>query len=946
MTPDEVIAKIEAWRAEDAIEEFTPDRPLPPHYADALALAEQELQAASADIAQWVFSEALAFEELLRAAEIPVNESLSIAVGTIDADLRAVQPNVYKALDRQTDALFRDFVYLEEEVKGYGHAIPESIDQKALDIADTTGESIADRLAGIYPTYSAVPEAGPAAEGGPGTAQVGDALANGSVRTPDVLPGVSLSGGPAGGPIRGDGPVALSPAPPPAAIAPGTPLERGPCPPGEFYIPWGHPDYPPSEWNTCFLPGVPSSPAPPAPSSPAPAPIPVPATLPPICPAPVSPPAPPLPTSGAWNVVVNQWTRDDVCPWADGQIEGVHPPRPDSRPLDERLTEWTLENSMSILSPAAGATWDLMKSTGWFSASDAGKKVSEEAGILQVGLDSVYRVIDRLSGEGLPNPGAAVNYGGKLALAGTAERITDFPLGYLMTSELYLYQYANPQFIPAQGELNFAYIHDEITSAQWHCLTRAQGNLPDGQRWVVSSQRVRPGVLDTVSLYRRGAIDHAAYHARLRKLGVMSDSEREDYLRLTQWIPSPTDLPRYMIRDVEVPEVVKEQGLDTGFEARFFGPGGRAAPGKIAEWARAQGVSEEVFLYDWRAHWVPPSNTIVFDGLHRLRPDRREVKEWEERAKFAAPEFGGIDPGPRPLTVTYADAKELLTVNDMFPAWIDRALAMSYLPMNRTDALSAFHANTMSAEELHERLQDVGYDRATASRIVEIQTNLRARRLANVSGTWSVRKIVKSYKAGEITRGRADQLARPLILDDAQRAFVLDSADTEVQAEITSVNIARIRRAYFTGAEEEDWVRTQLQAAGVEMVRRDTLVAKWDLERRGRYREPTARQIVSWAKDLLIQPEDAFLRLTRLGYLDEDARRIVYQGILAASDKIEGRVEKAQRRAEKIVKDARQAKKELTKDMKDRQKELEKQIEKMKKEQARIQKELDKRAPG
>ena len=92
------------------------------------------------------------------------------------------------------------------------------------------------------------------------------------------------------------------------------------------------------------------------------------------------------------------------------------------------------------------------------------------------------------------------------------------------------------------------------------------------------------------------------------------------YEQANKFLPPPSDLIRFSVRDVYYPEVIKKYGMDKEF------------PEKFVEEAKKLGMDEEVARKYWIAHWELPSISAVFEMLHRLPKDmpRERFKKYEE----------------------------------------------------------------------------------------------------------------------------------------------------------------------------------------------------------------------------------------------------------------------------------------------------------------------------
>jgi hypothetical protein len=559
------------------------------------------------------------------------------------------------------------------------------------------------------------------------------------------------------------------------------------------------------------------------------------------------------------------------------------------------------------------------------------------------GWSMLANTVEALPPKNVPLLHEAWSLGQRIAAAAHAEESTKFPLSYLTQSYTYLYQAANPQFIPSQAELDGLVVRGLMPNAQWKCLTRAHGIIPELQELVVDAARWTYSPFEVVQLSRRGMLDRTRFEHLMTRAGVDIAEKETELYKLTEALPGPSDLIRLMVRDAADDAVASEYGYDTDFVEKLDGRPGTKNFRQMRKWMEAHGITEETMRFYWRAHWEIPSPTALYEMLHRLRPDRPEVEKWHERH----PAWKRGDPmpagDPRPTVTTAADIAEALRINDMAPGFVERMMAISYHPVNRTDAIDAYHAGAWNEQQLYHAMRDNGYNEADAWRLVDIQQVKAGRRRANVGAGRTIRQILADYKDGIANGIATDGELRPLIPDPAHRAAAIRAADTQVHARVMRTMLKRVRRAYFVGEWDAVKVRGVLQARGIDPARIGQLLFEWDDERTGRYKEPTVRLLIQWAQLGLITADDAEQRALNLGYSPVDARRIVMQGIDARQQKIVAAVEKAKANVQRALKTAKQLAKEDRTELEKMRKENEKQIERLQKQQEKLQKELEKR---
>lgn len=924
----------------------TTDEPLPPHYADLLRQMD-------AGIVGSLDAAVSGLNSTLSEAEREVSDSyqslvlyVNSAIGQIDVDLSDAIVPVSRAIDRQIDQIYKPLVIAQEELIAQGISIPR--DPLALYVIneDDTGELLMRQLQGVpFPTEVLTDDYTLQQPPADGYDPVAPTL---PPPTPDVLrpePGAC------------DCPVATVPPccpVPPINVTvqcpPGNPAPVGSVGSGGGgdFGPDGEPESP-----GLVNPTVPLT-SPPPPEFP-------PLTLPAGGggggaggggaggPAPEPEPAPrPVEPINTYEYTGVRFDRPEVCEDISRAVLFLKESPLARNSGADPATKPDLISSLYRTTLSYGRSLFEYTLSGFDSkaAEDQFEQSMARTGDILGGLSQARSFLSYLPPELVSDRAATWT----LAFAvGTAEKIqadSGIPMGLIARPLAYLLNTLHATEIPSSEQLDAMRLTGRIDKARWTCLQKAHGNDTNLREVYFSTLHPVPTPDDIERLRLREQVSEAEARQLYQRQGITEPDRIKWQQELAKFVPGPADLVRFMVRDAFDPQVVTDFQLDKDFGQKFYGPGGADNPGPAAKWALAQGMTEDQFRFWWYSHWDIPSNTALYECLHRLRPDRPERIAWVELATNKGPDEARKALGPEPIKVTEADVQRAMEVNDMAPQWVRALMAVSYRPMSRTEAINAYMSNVWNDEQLYHNFRDNGSDEPTAREQVRLQGIARARRLANVTGVWSIRKVMNAYRAGTITRRNADLILEPLIVDAVQRNALFQSADLEISSQRRARELARWRRAFFVGEIDEPTARQKLRAFGLDMVREDEILATWDADRLGRYREPSARQILQWQQVGIIIPEDALDRLLRLGYSMTDAQRMVTQGLIARQEKVQGQIDKAQAKQERQIKTMKQARKEQTAELEKRKKELEKQQAALEKERDRVEKELGTRKPS
>jgi hypothetical protein len=944
MTPDPLSIVGRPNDGLDAPVRQSAEQPMAPQHAALLAEVEALLVPAQAEHAAILSALLIETDTLIGTGEIQHRLANNALIGAVDSEISSAKPSHYKAMDTLFGDVAGQLALTGAQLNLAGVRTPIFPEQFRQELDDPTGELIMTRLmtgALVDPALGIVgdvPVAPPPSPPPP------------AIALPSPPPGTFV-------PYTGDLPLPLiAPPAPPAAPPPppnGTPslpprspglsyADLAPCEPGN----WSGTDH---LGFPCRVPELPA----PAVVSPPPAVVspPPPLSMPGACPtcppvAPTCPTAPalspPAPDAPLWSTYGwgANWADRNVCEILEqASHERRSQPSPDTGALPSVHKNWdtpadALRSIVDLgrVSVRAFDGWGtdvvstsvIPETVGWITESALGWAV---AGPVMAALDP----------RGVPEPEPTTRLALKIGMAHFAERKTGIPLSYLVTTEQYLMQWLAPQYIPDQSALDLARLNDRISFDQWGCLSAANGNIVETARWTMESKRTKPGAHDVVSLWMRGHYsDDSQYLKRMQESGVLYSNERAELERLHVWTPQASDILPWMVRDVFDPEAVRRAGLDTDFERKYTDEAER--------YGRAIGLTRDTARLVWRAHWVLPSNTQVYEFLQRLRPDRPEVIAWDNLRDTLTEEEAIAAIGPRPPVFTREDARTVLQQNDYAPAFIEAALAISYNPMTRTDALGAFHANVMTSAELFQRLQDTGLDAPTARRTVELQESLRARRTANVSGVWTIRQVASAYRSGALKNLEADIILTDLMPDAGQRVRFFSGIERQIEADTRATRLKRIRRGYMVGQISDGDTEEMLREMGLSDFLLRNMLTQWDHLRRGKYKDLTARQISTGVTQRIISAEEAHARLVNVGYSPTDANFIVTSALSSAGEKADRQVRQAKADMRAAINDQRAAKRALESELDERYNELEKQMRALEKERARIVAELTRRS--
>ena len=461
---------------------------------------------------------------------------------------------------------------------------------------------------------------------------------------------------------------------------------------------------------------------------------------------------------------------------------------------------------------------------------------------------------------------------GAQTTAGIGQKYLGAGFDASVTTLGYSANYVSPYILPSLDAIDNAYLGGSIGKGVWECWIRAQGSLPSPADSVLQAKRTKPNVADAISLFRRGVTDETGWKRQMRQAGVLSEQEAGQFYALSIFVPPPTDLIRFMVRDVFDADAVNRFSYDEGFQNKWTG--------QALAWGRAQGIDETQMRYYWRAHWRLPSPTQAYEMMQRLRPGRV----------------------PTPLETTRDDVKKLLEIDDVAPFWQDRMVEISYRLPRLVDIRHGLYNGAISEKECLELLLDYGYSPDIAPKVLEVMKQDAIKTFLNS-------KYTNQYTNDEITLDEYGTILQTLGISQEMFNRVIAAADALARQKRRRRCVMALRKRYFIGDVEDQPAIAALMSSGYDGNQATRMVDNWRCELSYKGRAPTALQICRWAQTGLIPLAAAVAKMRQLGYSDADTERILGECQLRSREKARA-AEEARRRAEEARAKAEERKRE------------------------------------
>jgi hypothetical protein len=581
-------------------------------------------------------------------------------------------------------------------------------------------------------------------------------------------------------------------------------------------------------------------------------------------------PAPtPAPVAPVVVVVPAVEPKKDIPPAVAPAVDPIPKPAPLKLPggvLKPNATQWEFGAACAIgANPGAFDSrllWDLFgwsnvggneyKPPGWLDPTNWPIGSKSIASFLMNMFGMSIQTLNKVSLASMPISNNIQDFM-VLAMGGVVEKWVGAPILPFLQGTIYNINYNNPQLLPGIPDLQNLFRKGAITEEVFRCLVRANGNYDSWQMKIAESSTLVPSLYDIIRLYRGKKIggNEFEYYANLNGLKISTPQGKTDiatFLEATRAIPGVADLVRMMVRDAGDNTIAAKYETDTGFDDKFAK--------NIESWSEQQGVDPEIMKYYWRAHWEIPSNTQLFDMLHKLRPNRR---------------VGAV---PANVVTTSAEVKQAIQVNDLTPFWVDRVMATSYSSLTRIDAQRSFLIEAINEDQLFDAYMDLGYDASNAQVLVNFTKELKRKRDSNLPGADKPSNIISQLKKYSISETNAyDRLIATGMKPEKAKAAVANSVrDRKEEARARCLKEAQ--RRFFRAEYDLLKYKSVVMQLGIPQENIEALVNETACLYDSRGKEINAGALCKAFKQNIIAFDQFQNRLRLIGY-DRDESFII-----------------------------------------------------------------------
>ena len=252
-----------------------------------------------------------------------------------------------------------------------------------------------------------------------------------------------------------------------------------------------------------------------------------------------------------------------------------------------------------------------------------------------------------------------------------------------------------------------AYLRNMINETELTSKLAALGLNPNEQVLKLRLARRVFTINEAFYLWRLGKITRDELEKILFANGVTRD-EFDKYELLTAFMPSPSDIIRFAVREVFTPEIVNKYKMLEDLPPQYL------------DMAKKLGIPEEVAKWFWAAHWELPSLSMGIEMFRRKIISREELET-------------------------------LMRTLDIMPYWRDKLIQLSYELPTRVDLRRMYEIGVITREELKEYYEKLGYSPEDAEKL----TRWTELEYAQYDRDLTVKQVVELYSMGEFTRDEA-----------------------------------------------------------------------------------------------------------------------------------------------------------------------------------------------
>lgn len=362
-----------------------------------------------------------------------------------------------------------------------------------------------------------------------------------------------------------------------------------------------------------------------------------------------------------------------------------------------------------------------------------------------------------------------------------------------------------------------------ITDVQYNKLMRLYGIEKKDAQLIISGSAPLLTPQQLVDLHRRQLISTDEYKSWAKESNFDKAFLDRIYDSM-QWFPTPQDLIRFAVREVYTPEIRSQYGLDEDF------------PSEFEDEARKVGITQEQAQNVWAAHWILPSVQQGFEMLHRH-------------------------------VIDFDQMQTLLRTHDIMPFWREALTKISYNPITRVDVRRMYRIGEITDHsELVERYEALGYNPDDAEKYARFTEKYENRDYAGITRA----NVTRAFILNIINETDFRIMLADMGFGEEAIDFFLSSALWEKTEDRIKLLKDEIIEAYRMGQVDADQIRIRLYKEDLPVEFVDSLIDDLLLKTSLKRKLPSKEDILRWLELRIIDEKQFYIRMSLLGYNEQD----------------------------------------------------------------------------
>lgn len=365
--------------------------------------------------------------------------------------------------------------------------------------------------------------------------------------------------------------------------------------------------------------------------------------------------------------------------------------------------------------------------------------------------------------------------------------------------------------------------------------------------------------------YFRGFTSEPQTVKYVQRMYGCNETDAQKIVNSSQFVPPPTDVLRFVVKDVYDPVQIDKLGLDAEYDT----------VASAIPWARSAGISKDTtikyngetitrdILRDyWISHWQLMSPTQGYIAMQRLRPNRLF-------------RYNAQIPGLKKFD--FDELSALLKSNDYVPEQRKWLAATSFNQIGRIDLRRLFESDAIDKEELKQRYMDAGYAEIDADILAKYSDDDKKKKKKEKEDKDAIKNYGKfasetytAYLVGAISKQVAYNALAMRGFDPDLITANLEAIDLKINRERVQQLVKMIKDEFFLGLYTGREAYEQLYQGGLQQERASQYVIRWQRQLSRPRRMAGVNTLLDWVKRGVMNFTEASSRISKLGFSDGD----------------------------------------------------------------------------